>query len=313
MVKVIAVHGDITEQHVDAIVNAANRQMRGGGGVDGAIHSAGGRAILDDCIARFPNGLGTGDAGWTTAGDLPAIWVVHTVGPNYAAGEQDRSILEACYRRALSVADELGARSVAFPLIGAGVYGWPMNDAIAAAIETIATSSTRVEDVRLVAFSEYTYRLVHAQVLRQFPPETADDSIGRLFHRVPTSWGFRGDPYLWRALRAHFAMTPLPPDSRELESLIRSAAEAMIGASLVHIEDALYVPEFDPGYGMSAGGVSRLWWNNTGFRILIDHFEVILPLQSDGDGLREPAPSSSDGPRGPSSSSTVRVPGSSAR
>lgn len=169
MVILTAIHGDITEQRVDAIVNAANRQMRGGGGVDGAIHRAGGRAILADCIARFPDGLDTGDAGWTTAGALPATWVIHTVGPNFAAGEQDRSLLESCYRRALAVADDLGVTSIAFPLISAGVYAWPLHDAIAVAIETISGSSTRVEDVRLVSFSGSTHQRVEAQLLRRFP------------------------------------------------------------------------------------------------------------------------------------------------
>ena len=114
---ITAVHGDITTQRVHAIVNAANNAMRGGGGVDGAIHRGGGPAILRDCIERFPNGLATGDAGWTTAGDLPAEWVIHTVGPNYRAGQRDRALLVSCYRRVLEVADELGGRTVAFPLI----------------------------------------------------------------------------------------------------------------------------------------------------------------------------------------------------
>ncbi|MDN3310035.1 O-acetyl-ADP-ribose deacetylase [Microbacterium oryzae] len=154
---ITAVHGDITVQEVDAIVNAANRAMRGGGGVDGAIHRAGGPEILRDCIARFPHGLPTGDAGWTTAGRLPARWVVHTVGPNHAAGERDRGLLESCYRRSLEVADELGARTVAFPLISAGIYGWPRADAIAAAIETIAATETGVEEARIIAFGADAY------------------------------------------------------------------------------------------------------------------------------------------------------------
>ena len=129
--------GDITEQQVDAVVNAANRAMRGGGGVDGAIHSAGGPAVLEDCKRRFPDGLATGDAGWTTAGEMPARWVIHVVGPNYRAGQTDRGLLTSCYARALEVADELGARTVAFPLVSAGIYGWPKDDAIAAAIETL--------------------------------------------------------------------------------------------------------------------------------------------------------------------------------
>lgn len=157
MVTLTAVRGDITTQEVDAVVNAANSAMRGGGGVDGAIHRAGGPAVLEACIERFPDGLATGDAGWTTAGDMPARWVIHTVGPNHSAGQTDRSLLTSCYRRSLEVADGLGARSVAFPLISAGVYGWPMDDAIAAAVETIRRADTRVEDARIVAFDEATF------------------------------------------------------------------------------------------------------------------------------------------------------------
>jgi O-acetyl-ADP-ribose deacetylase (regulator of RNase III) len=162
--QITVVHDDITRQRVDAIVNAANRAMRGGGGVDGAIHRAGGPAVLRDCIARFPNGLATGDAGWTTAGALPADWVIHTVGPNYAAGERDRGLLVACYARALEVADELHARSVAFPLISAGIYGWPKDDAIAAAVETLADAPTHVEEARIVAFDERTYDAVRRRL-----------------------------------------------------------------------------------------------------------------------------------------------------
>lgn len=167
MSTLTAVHGDITAQDVDAIVNAANNRMRGGGGVDGAIHRGGGPAVLRDCIERFPDGLATGDAGWTTAGELPARWVIHTVGPNYKAGQRDRALLQSCYRRALEVADELGARSVAFPLISTGVYGWPRDDAIAAAVETIAAADTRVDQVRLVAFDHASYDAVRAELARR--------------------------------------------------------------------------------------------------------------------------------------------------
>ncbi|MCT9821192.1 macro domain-containing protein [Microbacterium sp. W1N] len=161
-----AVRGDITAQRVDAVVNAANRAMRGGGGVDGAIHRMGGPAILDDCIARFPQGLATGDAGWTTAGALPARWVIHVVGPNHAAGERDRALLVSCYRRALEVADRLGARSIAFPLISAGIYGWPKPDAVDAAVATIAAADTAVTDARIVAFDEATFDLVAERIAR---------------------------------------------------------------------------------------------------------------------------------------------------
>lgn len=161
---VTVVQGDITRQEVDAVVNAANRRMRGGGGVDGAIHRAGGPAILADCVARFPDGLATGQAGWTTGGDLPARWVIHVVGPNYSAGERDRGLLTSCYANALRVADELGARTVAFPLVSAGIYGWPREDAVDAAIETLRATPTEVEEARLVAFSSDVLELIAARL-----------------------------------------------------------------------------------------------------------------------------------------------------
>ena len=164
--ELTVVQGDITQQDVDAIVNAANRAMRGGGGVDGAIHRAGGPAILEDCVRRFPDGLDTGDAGWTTAGELAATWVIHVVGPNYAAGETDRRLLTSCYARALAVADELGARSVALPLVSAGIYGWPKDDAIAAAVDTLRDTGTAVEEARLVAFDAATYDAIEAALSR---------------------------------------------------------------------------------------------------------------------------------------------------
>jgi O-acetyl-ADP-ribose deacetylase (regulator of RNase III) len=163
-VNVTVVHGDITDQDVDAVVNAANNRMRGGGGVDGAIHRAGGPAVLEDCRRRFPDGLATGDAGWTTAGDMAARWVIHVVGPNRNAGQTDRSLLTSCYVRALEVADELGARSVAFPLVSAGVYGWPKDDAIAAALEVFGSADTQVEEARLVAFDAATYDAISSQL-----------------------------------------------------------------------------------------------------------------------------------------------------
>jgi len=164
MPQLRVVHGDITAVDVDAIVNAADNRMRGGGGVDGAIHAAGGPAILEDCIARFPQGLATGDAGWTTAGALRARWVIHTVGPNYHAGQRDRSLLTSCYRRSLQIGDDLDVRSMAFPLISAGVFGWPRRDAIAAAVETITTADTDVAEVQLVAFSEAAYEEIGAML-----------------------------------------------------------------------------------------------------------------------------------------------------
>lgn len=158
--EIEVVEGDITTQQVDAVVNAASSRMRGGGGVDGAIHRAGGPEVLADCVRRFPDGLATGDAGWTTGGRLPARWVIHVVGPNRNAGQTDRSLLTSCYRRALEVADELGARSVAFPLVSAGIYGWPKDDAVDAALETLRATPTQVELARIVALGRASYDLV---------------------------------------------------------------------------------------------------------------------------------------------------------
>jgi O-acetyl-ADP-ribose deacetylase (regulator of RNase III) len=149
--QIEVVRGDITTQRVDAVVNAANSGMRGGGGVDGAIHAAGGPEILADCVRRFPKGLPTGQAGWTTAGRLPARWVIHVVGPIHGRG--DRSQLESCYRNALVVADELDAKSIAFPLVSAGAYGWPLEDAARVAVETLRACRSQVERCVLVGFS----------------------------------------------------------------------------------------------------------------------------------------------------------------
>jgi O-acetyl-ADP-ribose deacetylase (regulator of RNase III) len=111
--QLTVVESDITTLEVDAVVNAANRGMRGGGGVDGAIHRAAGPGLLEECERRFPDGLATGAAGWTEAGNLPCRWVIHVVGPNRRAGQTDPDLLASCYREALRVADELGASRLA--------------------------------------------------------------------------------------------------------------------------------------------------------------------------------------------------------
>jgi O-acetyl-ADP-ribose deacetylase (regulator of RNase III) len=158
-VRLELVHGDITEQRVDAIVNAADPSLLGGGGVDGAIHRAGGPAILSACrelrATTHPDGLPRGDAVATTAGKLPARWVIHTVGPVYGRGTADQ--LRSCYRSSLAVAAGLGARTVAFPLISAGAFGWPLDDALVQAVEAIR-SVDQSGAARLVLFSAEAYR-----------------------------------------------------------------------------------------------------------------------------------------------------------
>jgi O-acetyl-ADP-ribose deacetylase len=155
------VQGDITEQDVDAVVNAANSSLMGGGGVDGAIHRRGGPAILEECkrirSERYPDGLPTGRAVATTAGDLPARWVIHTVGPVYAKSEDRSGLLASCHTESLKVADELGARTVAFPAISTGVYGYPVEEAAPVAIRAVREADTRVEQVRFVLFEQATY------------------------------------------------------------------------------------------------------------------------------------------------------------
>jgi len=158
--RVELVGGDITEQRVDAIVNAANSSLLGGGGVDGAIHRKGGPTILDDCRAlrasRYGRGLPTGQAVATTAGDLPARWVIHTVGPVYQSSVDLSEVLRSCYTSSLAVADELGATTVAFPLISAGIFGWPVDDAVRQALTALRGADTRVQQARLVLFGAET-------------------------------------------------------------------------------------------------------------------------------------------------------------
>lgn len=150
--------GDITEQSVDAVVNAANSSLLGGGGVDGAIHRKGGPKILDECrrlrASRYEEGLPAGQAVATTAGELPARWVVHTVGPVYSTSEDRSDVLASCFTESLRVAEELGARSVAFPAISTGVYRWPLDDAARIAARAVTRSSADVPDIRFVLFDE---------------------------------------------------------------------------------------------------------------------------------------------------------------
>ena len=160
--RIEAVHGDITAQDTDAIVNAANRQLAGGGGVDGAIHRAAGAAELHAACAAL-GGCDPGDAKATPGFALPARWIIHTVGPVWGGGtRREAEVLASCYRRSLEVADELGARSVAFPAISTGVYGYPPDLAAEVAVTTVTATVTAVELVRLVAFDRATYDLYRA-------------------------------------------------------------------------------------------------------------------------------------------------------
>ena len=158
-----AVKGDITAEEVDAIVNAANTSLLGGGGVDGAIHRAAGPQLVSAC--RPLGGCRTGDAKATPGFRLPAPWVIHTVGPVWRGGQAgEAELLASCYRRSLEVADGLGARSIAFPAISTGVYGYPADEAATIAVDTIRATPTSVELVRLVAFDDHTLGLYEARL-----------------------------------------------------------------------------------------------------------------------------------------------------
>ena len=164
-----AVLGDLTTETADALVNAANSSLLGGGGVDGALHAAAGPGLLEACrtvrAEQWPDGLPVGDAVATPAGALPARWVIHTVGPNRNAGQTDERLLASCYTRSLDVAEHLGARTVAFPAVGAGVYGWDAQTAARVAVRAVAAHPrTGVERVRFVLFSQRLYDAFAAEL-----------------------------------------------------------------------------------------------------------------------------------------------------
>jgi O-acetyl-ADP-ribose deacetylase (regulator of RNase III) len=154
--EIQVVAGDIVDQRVDAVVNAANSGLMGGGGVDGAILRAGGSVQLQarrELVERIGS-LPTGQAAWTDAGTMPARWVIHVVGPVHSRADDRADLLASCYREALRVADELGARTLAFPAVSAGIYGWPIDSAADIAVETVASATTDVEEVRFVLFND---------------------------------------------------------------------------------------------------------------------------------------------------------------
>lgn len=158
MPKITLGRGDITQEIADVIVNAANGSLMGGGGVDGAIHRRGGPQILEECkrirSEQWPDGLPTGAAVATGAGALPARWVIHTVGPVYAQGQDRSAVLASCHTAALRIADELGARTIAFPAISTGIYGYPLEEAASVAIEAVHEATTNIEEVKFVLFDD---------------------------------------------------------------------------------------------------------------------------------------------------------------
>lgn len=180
--------GDITSEEVDAIVNAANSSLMGGGGVDGAIHRGGGPEILSECIklrdTQFTDGLPTGQAVATTAGELPAGYVIHTVGPVWQGGAKgEAQLLASCYRECMRVASELKLASIAFPAISTGVYGYPKDAAakvaIATVVDTLRSATATITDVRFIVFDHATYDIYEAKLKSLPGPEIQIESSAR--------------------------------------------------------------------------------------------------------------------------------------
>lgn len=285
MAKIEIVRGDLTEQRVDVIVNAANRRMRGGGGVDGAIHRKAGPALLRECEARFPQGLAAGDAAWTLGHQLQARWIVHTVGPNFRDGERDVNVLASCYRRSLEEASELGAQSIAFPIISAGAYGWPLGEAVDTAISTVrdwlAADQREPRRVLLTAFDEAMATRLEAMLWAREAPIAQPGSVAELFDRLPIDrrfpqsdlGQFRGDVYLSALVRGRLTDTPLPDSAAAVRGVIEHTIERVSGVSLTDIagDGVEYVAALDPGRGMSAGRVSLRWWRDVMIPELLAH------------------------------------------
>ena len=183
MARIRLVEGDITLQDVDVIVNAANRSLLGGGGVDGAIHRRGGAAILEECRRlrdeRYPDGLPTGEAVATTAGNLAARHVVHVVGPIYGRDLDAASLLASCHTEALRVAEELGAGSIAFPAISTGAYGYPLDEAAAVALRTVLEAQTTLEEIRFVLFGTNAYEAFRRALVSSGVRSNSAEDAGR--------------------------------------------------------------------------------------------------------------------------------------
>jgi len=159
-----AIRGDVTSQEVDAIVNAANETLLGGGGVDGAVHRAAGPELLEECLGL--GGCRPGEAKATAGYRLPARWIIHTVGPIWHGGTQgEADVLRACHRNALGLAQELGCRTIAFPAISCGIYGFPPELAAPIAVETVR-EHTQLEHVRFVLFNDAVHAAFSAAVER---------------------------------------------------------------------------------------------------------------------------------------------------
>ncbi|RDH11916.1 macro domain-containing protein [Tsukamurella pulmonis] len=301
--------GDITQIRAEVVVNAANRAMRGGGGVDGAIHRVGGPAILEDCIRRFPDGLPTGGVGWTAAGELPARYVVHAVGPNHGAGEDDPALLRSCYSGAIRTATDLGARSMAVPLISAGVYRWPLDEAISIALETILETPGDLDVITLVVFDDTVEArvrdLLGAGLAAHWVPYRILDAVVHLHEAGYRQ--LRCTPYVyatghWRAeitvAGARAAADPVARYSSAagqdyLDMRVEPwTSPVEVAAEVLRHLDRGLVPDRDPrhdAYVRWFGGLRSLAARRRAYPVAFREYDE-LPGWSVGDGPRYPDP-----------------------
>lgn len=192
---------------------------------------------------------------------MPARWVIHAVGPNYALGQRDPNLLRSAYARSLQVADDLGAASVAFPLISAGIYSWPLDDAIDIAITTLRTTPTDVTHLRIVSLDNSIHDRINGALSCE--PATVD----ALFTPPPDRWGLRGDPHLWAKLGQDLADVPVTT-AADVRQLVVAQIQQRVGAAPAAQAEPVYVRELDPGHGLSAGMVDLAWWHSVGLPLL---------------------------------------------
>jgi O-acetyl-ADP-ribose deacetylase (regulator of RNase III) len=260
--------GDITVLDRDAIVNAANSSLLGGGGVDGAIHRAAGPELVQRC--RLLGGCKVGEARVTPGFRLPAKWIIHTVGPKWRGGESGEALaLASCYVQSLARADEVGARSVAFPAIATGIYGYPAAAAAAVAVDAVRAANTQVQEVTFVCFDDAA-RDAYVAVLGSVQGrELQDADLAAVFEPEPARWGLRGDPHVWHAMRDRLRGVR-PTTAADAHELLHSAFEEIVGVSLNDdgLPGQVHRPELDHG-GMSGGHVHIETWRTTLMPLLV--------------------------------------------